>query len=216
MATALAEGPGTRHIMAQSEDLPDEDLLERFLRGEALESQDAFRALVLRHGPSVLGVCRHVLSRDHDAEDAFQATFLVLARKGASISDPRVLSSWLREVAYRTALRARARTSRRRAIERQALAMSTCGHEPGDQDELLSLSELGPVLHEEVVRLPEKYRVPVILSYLQGKTNQEVAELLNWPIGTVKGRLQRARQMLRLRLSRRGVALSEAGPCYRP
>jgi RNA polymerase sigma factor (sigma-70 family) len=215
MATALAQGPDTGHILVDWEDLADEDLLERFLRGGAIEAQDAFRALVRRHGPSVLGVCRHVLVRDHDAEDAFQATFLALARKGATIADRRVLSSWLREVAYRTALRARARAGRRRAIERQAMAMSPRGDEPGDKDELLSLSELRPILHEEVVRLPEKYRVPVTLSYLQGKTNQEVAELLNWPIGTVKGRLLRARQMLRSRLSRRGVALSEASSsCY--
>jgi RNA polymerase sigma factor (sigma-70 family) len=206
MATALAKGSDTGHMTAHPEDLPDADLLERFLRGGALEAQDAFRALVRRHGPSVLGVCRHVLSEDHDAEDAFQATFLVLARRGASIIDRKALSGWLRKVAYRTATRARARASRRRAIERQAMAMTTCGDEPGDQDELLSSSEVRPVLHEEVVRLPEKYRAPVVLGYLQGKTNQEVSELLNWPIGTVKGRLLRARQMLRSRLSRRGVA----------
>ena len=120
MATALAKRPDTGHIMARPEDLPDEDLLERFLRGEARASQDAFRALVGRQGPSVLRNCRHVLVSDNDADDASQATFLVLAREGGSISDRRVLASWFREVAYRTALRARARASRRRAVERQA------------------------------------------------------------------------------------------------
>src|SRR5215472_15469549 len=95
----------------------DEGLLERFLTGEELESQDAFRALVKRHGPRVLGICRHVLDREHDAEDAFQATFLTLARKGASIRNRRVLASWLHEVAHRVALRARARAGRRRLIE---------------------------------------------------------------------------------------------------
>jgi RNA polymerase sigma factor (sigma-70 family) len=205
MAAASNKGPNTGQSRAHWEDLPDDDLLERFLRGGAIEAQDAFRALVGRHGPWVLGLCRHVLARDHDAEDAFQATFLLLARKGASINDRGALRSWLWEVAYRTALRARANAGRRRAIERQAMAQATPGDKPGDQDELLSPIELRPILHEEVVRLPEKYRAPVILSYLQGKTNQEVADLLNWPIGTVKGRLHRARQLLRSRLSRRGV-----------
>jgi RNA polymerase sigma factor (sigma-70 family) len=201
--------------MAHWEDLPDDDLLDRFLRGGAMDAQDAFRALVRRHGPWVLGVCRHVLASDHDAEDAFQETFLLLARKGASINDRRVLSSWLWEVAYRTALRARASAGRRRAIERQAMALATPRDKPGDQDELLlSLMELRPILHEEVVGLPEKYRVPAILSYLQGKTNHEVADLLNWPVGTVKGRLHRARQLLRSRLSRRGVFPSEGSLSY--
>jgi RNA polymerase sigma factor (sigma-70 family) len=95
------------------------------------------------------------------------------------------------------------------------MAMSSSGDEPGDQDELLSLSELRPILHEEVVRLPEKYRFPVVLTYLEGRTNEEVAERLNWPIGTVKVRLLRVRQILRSRLSRRGVALSGASPSCR-
>jgi RNA polymerase sigma factor (sigma-70 family) len=210
MVRVLATRPDAEGPVTRLDDLPDGGLLERFFHGEELEAEDAFGALVERHGPMVLGTCRHVLGRGHDAEDAFQATFLALARRGDAISDPRALSGWLREVAYRIALRARARASRTRAIERQATAMVLGRDEPGDPEEIVSLSELRPVLHEEVARLPEKYRVPVILGYLQGKTNQEVADLLNWPIGTVKGRLLRAREMLRLRLSRRGVALSEA------
>jgi RNA polymerase sigma factor (sigma-70 family) len=209
MACSLATKSDAGSPAASPEDLPDERLLEEFLGGDVLESQAAFRAIVVRHGPMVLAICRHVLDGDHDAEDALQATFLSLARKGAAISDRRALSGWLRGVAYRTALRARARASRRRIAERQAIAMAPARQAAGDPDEIVSLRELRPVLHEEVVRLPEKYRVPVILSYLEGRTNEEVAELLRWPVGTVKGRLMRARRMLRSRLSRRGMALSE-------
>lgn len=213
MAGALATGAIIEGQVARLEDRSDRDLLEQFFHGEAIESQDAFGALVGRHGPSVLGICRHVLDRGHDAEDAFQATFLALARRGQAIHDPTALSAWLREVAYRIALRMRGRTSRRRGIERQAMAMALGQDEPGGQDEIVDLSELRPVLHEELARLPEKYRIPVILSYLEGRTNQEVAELLRWPVGTVKGRLMRARQMLRSRLSRRGVTPSQVSAC---
>jgi RNA polymerase sigma factor (sigma-70 family) len=151
-----------------------------------------------------------VLDREHDAEDAFQATFLTLARKGASIRNRRVLAGWLHEVAHRIALRARARANRHRTLERQVMTMTPPRDEPGNPDEKVSWEELRPVLHEEVVRLPEKYRAPVILGYLEGRTNEEVAKLLQWPVGTVKGRLLRARQLLRSRLTHRGVALSAA------
>jgi RNA polymerase sigma factor (sigma-70 family) len=197
-------------MVAHPVGLPDEDLLERFLSGEELEAQEAFRALVERHGPRVLGICRHVLAREHDAEDAYQATFLTLARKGSTIRNRQALAGWLHEVAHRVALRARARASRRLTIEREVVTMAPPRDRPGNQDEEVSREELRPVLHEEVDRLPEKYRVPVILSYLEGRTNEEVAELLRWPVGTVKGRLLRARQLLRSRLSRRGLALSTA------
>jgi RNA polymerase sigma factor (sigma-70 family) len=183
----------------------DEQLLEQFVNLDDETAENAFRAIVLRHGPMVLGVCRHVLSQHQDAEDAFQATFLVLSRKADSIRDPRVLARWLYEVAYRIAIRARADDGRRRAHERQggqmAATVSIEDHGWG---------ELRPVLHEEVNRLPEKYRTPVILSYLEGKTNEEVAQILQWPVGTVKGRLSRARDLLRSRLTRRGLALSAA------
>jgi RNA polymerase sigma factor (sigma-70 family) len=188
----------------------DESLLEQFLTGVGLDSQEAFQALVVRHGPMVLGICRHVLNQDQDAEDAFQATFLVLARKGASIRNRQVLAGWLHEVAYRIAVKSRAGAVRRRALERQGIAMLPPAVEPNDQDEKAAWNELRPVLHEEVSRLPEKYRIPVILSYLEGKTNEEVADLLQWPVGTVKGRLSRARELLRSRLTRRGLALSAA------
>jgi len=196
--------------MEHGEELSDESLLERYLSGEELVSQEAFRALVVRHGPMVLGTCRHVLNEHHDAEDAFQATFLVLARKGASIRNRRVLAGWLHEVAHRIAIKARATAARRRTLEMKGMAMSPQAIESNGQDEAAAWNELRPVLHDEVHRLPEKYRLPVILSYLEGKSNEEVAELLQWPVGTVKGRLSRARDLLRSRLMRRGLALSAA------
>lgn len=192
------------------EELADAELLERYLARRGPESEDAFRALVERHGPMVLGTCRHVLNQAQDAEDAFQATFLVLARKGASIQNRKALAGWLHEVAHRIAVRSRVGAFRRRALERQGMAMSAPDFEPDDQDEQTAWKELGPVLHDEIDRLPEKYRVPVVLSYLEGRTNEEVACLLQWPVGTVKGRLSRARDLLRSRLSRRGLALSAA------
>src|SRR3954465_6889419 len=154
------------------EALCDEQLLDRILNEDDATAEAAFRTIVVRHGPMVLGVCRHVLNQLQDAEDAFQAVFLVLARKANSIRDRRVLARWLYEVAYRIAMRARTNGVRRRAHERQggemAATVSIDDH---------SWIELRPVLHEEVNRLPEKYRVPVILCYLEGKTNEEAAEL---------------------------------------
>jgi RNA polymerase sigma factor (sigma-70 family) len=210
MASALAERHTKHGVKVFADDLPDEDLLEQFLNAEESESQEAFRALVERHGPMVLGICRHVLSQHHDAEDAFQATFLVLARKGGSIRNRRVLAGWLHEVAHRIAVKARASAVRRRTIERQGLAMSPPASEQNTQNDAAAWNELRPVLHAEVERLPEKYRILVILSYLEGKTNEEVARLLRWPVGTVKGRLSRARDLLRSRLMRRGLTLSAA------
>jgi RNA polymerase sigma factor (sigma-70 family) len=196
--------------LSRAAELPDEDLLDQFLTGEPLDAQESFRAIVERHGPMVLGICRYVLNQDQDAEDAFQATFLVLARKATTIRNPRVLSGWLHEIAYRIAIKARAGTVRRRNVERESMAILPPGIAPDDQSEQAAWSELRPVLHEEVNRLPEKYRIPVILSYLEGKTNEEVAEQLRWPVGTVKGRLSRARDLLRSRLTQRGLALSAA------
>jgi RNA polymerase sigma factor (sigma-70 family) len=187
----------------------DEELLHQFLEGDAEGSGDAFRALVCRHGPMVMGVCRHVLLQDHDAEDAFQATFLTLARKAGTIRDRRVLASWLYEVAYRIAVRSRAGVVRRRQQERESMALTETSLRP-DQEHQAAWNELRPVLHDEINRLPDKYRLPVILSYLEGRTNEEVAALLDWPVGTVKGRLSRARDLLRSRLVRRGLALSAA------
>ncbi len=200
--TIVSNGPSTL-LLEDVEAVTDGELLSRFLNRRPSEAEAAFEVLVRRHGPMVLGVCRHVLNEPQDAEDAFQATFLLLVRKAGSIRDREALGHWLYEVAYRTAVRAKANAARRNARERQGAAMLATGH---DHD--VAWNELRPVLHEEIGRLPEKYRKPVILSYLEGRTNEEVASLLDWPVGTVKGRLSRARDLLRSRLTRRGLALS--------
>jgi RNA polymerase sigma factor (sigma-70 family) len=177
--------------------LDDALLLERFLRAQ---DEAAFAALLKRHGPMVLGVCRRVLNDADDADDAFQATFFVLVRKAAAIGKREALGSWLYKVAYRTALRARSAASRRRAEERKVAAMPASEIEP---DRLWS--DVRPLLDEELDRLPEKYRTPMVLCYLEGKTKEEAARELGWPAGTVSGRLARARELLRRRLSGRGV-----------
>jgi RNA polymerase sigma factor (sigma-70 family) len=181
-------------------EISDGQLLERFCRaGEAA----AFEALVQRHGPMVLGVCRRVLRDGHAAEDAFQATFLVLLRRATALDRQRSLGNWLYTVAYHVALRARADSARRRRTEGVA-------HMPGQKEPQSDLlwRELQPVLDEELGRLPEHYRTAVVLCYLEGRTNEEAGRLLGWPVGTVKSRLARARQLLRTRLARRGVTLS--------
>lgn len=180
--------------------LTDAELLERFA---ARREDAAFAVLVHRHGPLVLGVCRRVLRNAQDAEDAFQAAFLILARKARSVRKQQSLASWLYKVAYRIALRARSVQKQRQAREARVLerraARGSVPEPPG---------ELGQLLDEEVHRLPEKYRIPVLLCYLQGRTNEEAARQLGCPTGTLKVRLLRARQLLRRRLVRRGVALS--------
>ena len=210
MASAVATRYSEHGTKVETDELSDENLLEQFLNGDDLDSQKAFGALVERHGPMVLGICRHVLNQHQDAEDAFQATFLVLAQKAATIRNRRVLAGWLHEVAHRIAVKARTSVVRRRTLERQGVAMSPPVVELNYQDQTAAWNELRPVLHAEVERLPERYRIPVILSYLEGKTNEEVAALLRWPVGTVKGRLSRARDLLRSRLVRRGLTLSAA------
>jgi RNA polymerase sigma factor (sigma-70 family) len=166
-------------------------------------SEGAFAVLVERHGPLVHSVCRRILHDAHDAEDAFQATFLVLARKAQTIQKHQSLGSWLYKVAYRIALRARADISRRRTQEKEAV-QTTPPPTPGEAAQ----RELGRMLDEEVQRLPEKYRAPVTLCYLQGRTNEEAARQLRCPTGTVKVRLMRARDLLRKRLARRGIGLT--------
>jgi RNA polymerase sigma factor (sigma-70 family) len=187
----------------EDESSDDRQLLQRFV---TQRDERAFAVLVRRHGPLVLGTCRQVLRQDHDAEDAFQATFLVLARKAASIHNQGALAAWLHRVALNIASTAKSSAAHRRAHERRAVNMSSRSC-PGDDDEVV-LRDLQPLLHEEVDRLPTKYRVPVVLCYLGGKTNEEAASELGWPLGTVKGRLTRARDVLRARLARRGLALS--------
>ena len=194
-------------------DHSDSMLLDRYLSGSEGDAEEAFRELMFRHGPMVLAVCRRALNGSHDAEDAFQATFLTLARKAATIRDHQYLAGWLCEVAHRIAVRSRGAGARRRAREAQVLAMSDAVRPP-DQENQATREEIRPLIQEEVHRLPEKYRTPVVLSYFEGKSNEEVAELLKWPVGTVKGRLSRARDLLRARLKRRGLALSTAFLLY--
>jgi RNA polymerase sigma factor (sigma-70 family) len=193
-----------------NQDLADDDLVDQFLTGDKIDSDHAFRILLKRHGPMVLGVCRQVFNDEADAEDAFQLTFLILARQVASVRNRANLGAWLHAVAYRTALKMRVKMNRRRSLERQNMLMSPSEFAPDRQHHDAAWNELRPVLHDEVHRLPDKYRVPIILSYLEGKTNEEVARLLQWPVGTVKGRLLKARELLRSRLLRRGMALSAA------
>ncbi len=181
---------------------PDTEPLERFA---ASGDHSAFAALLKRHGPMVYGVCRRILNDSHDADDAFQATFLVLARKAASVRRHGSLASWLYGVAYRTALKARAAAARRRAVEREAIPVRAAVPDPA----LLALwRDLRPLLDEEVARLPEKNRAAFVLCYLEGRTTEEAAQALDCPRGTVLSRLAWARQRLRARLARRGLALS--------
>jgi RNA polymerase sigma factor (sigma-70 family) len=182
------------------DDAGDPQLLERFLhRGD----EAAFAALVRRHGPMVLAVCRRLLSEPHDAEDAFQATFLVLIRKASDLGRPERLGNWLYGVAYRIALKARGQGARRRGFEQPLADIPVEG---GVAD--LVWRELRPVLDEELQRLPDKYRVPVVLCYLEGVSKRAAARQLGWPEGTLSTRLHRAREILRQRLTRRGLALS--------
>ena len=215
----------------------DGQLLARFNAHRDELAEIAFTALVRRHGPMVLRVCRQVLGDWHTADDAFQATFLILARRAGSIRRPDLLGHWLYGVASRTARTARVRNERKRRRESSGRG----GHERLPIDDvhrpelsLVSREEL-EALHEEVSRLPERYRVPVVLCELEGLTYHEAALRLRCPVSTIGVRLKRARERLRLRLTQRGLAptagligalsrrgigfsvdASGAGRCHRP
>jgi RNA polymerase sigma factor (sigma-70 family) len=185
---------------AEPGEVADGQLLARF----ALHHDDAaFHALLRRHGPMVLGVCRRILANAQDAEDAFQATFLVLVHKARSLRKPDSLGGWLYGVACRTARKARNTAARRRALEQKAPTRQV-----PDPLQEAAQRDLEAMLDEEVNRLPERYRVPFVLSHLEGKTHEEVARELGCPRETVTTRLVRARQRLRARLTRRGLAFS--------
>jgi RNA polymerase sigma factor (sigma-70 family) len=173
----------------------DRELLHAFLSGG---DETAFAALVWRHGAMVLGVCRHVLRHEQDAEDAFQATFLVLARNATAIRKAESLSSWLHGTAHQLSLRAARDAMRRRAREKRA---SPAPRESRD----LAWSEVQTILDEEIQRLPEKYRGPVVLCWLEGKSGPQAARELRVPEGTLWSRLAQARKRLQARLSRRGI-----------
>jgi RNA polymerase sigma factor (sigma-70 family) len=186
----LAEAPGAQQA--------DRVLLESFVERREPE---AFASLVRRHGPLVLGVCRRALKNGPDVEDVFQATFLLLAQKARSIRKQESVGSWLYGVAHRLALRTRANADKRRRHERNA------GYLPrAETMDDLTWRELRAALDEELARLPDKYRAPLLLCYLEGKTQDEAARQLAWSKATVKKRLTRGRNLLRSRLTRRGLA----------
>lgn len=179
--------------------LPDADLLERFL---SHRDSAAFEVLLWRHGPMVLSLCRRLLRHDHDAEDAFQATFLILVRQAASISKKESLAAWLYKVAYRTAVRARGR-NRRLGCDTQATANIPAVDNANDA----ARREFDAKLDDAVQQLPPRYRVAIILCCFEGKSYREAAEQLGCPISTLSTRLMRARQLLRKRLNRYGFTL---------
>jgi RNA polymerase sigma factor (sigma-70 family) len=197
-----------RHLRVLSKtqatrELSDGELLERF---RVRREESAFALLVQRHGPMVLGVCLRILADVHAAEDAFQATFLVLVRNAASIREGASAAGWLHGVARRIALKARLRVARDHALERRSVIM------PRDEacDEP-TWDELRAIIDKELEHLPEKYRTPLILCGLEGKTNDQAARELGCPKSSLSSRLVRARELLRARLQRRGITVSGAG-----
>lgn len=196
--------------------LSDASLLERFV---TFREEDAFATLVQRHGPRVLGACRRILRNEHDAEEVSQATFLVLARKAGEIPWRESVGSWLASVAHRLALNARAGVSRRSRRELPVAVLTPAGadldysalpddcHPQADPFAEIARRELRRVLDEELSCLPEKYRAPMVLCYLEGMTNEQAAEQLGWPSGSMSRRLERARSILRQRLASRGLML---------
>jgi RNA polymerase sigma factor (sigma-70 family) len=177
----------------------DGQLLECYLAGR---DEGAFEGLLRRHGPMVLSVCRRILGNAADAEDAFQATFLVLVRKASSISPREMIGNWLYGVAYRTSMKAKVMNAKRRTKERRAKDLPRTAV---SEEEVWQ--ELQPLLDQELNRLPDKYRVPVVLCELEGRPRQEVARQLGWPPGTLSCRLARAKALLAKRLARHHLAL---------
>jgi RNA polymerase sigma factor (sigma-70 family) len=194
--------PSLRDTLALTE-ATDAQLLEWFARGH---EEAPFTALVRRHGPMVWSVSRRVLSHVHDAEDVFQATFLLLARKAASIRKAKSVGSWLHGVAHRLALKARLQQARRQSREKRAADMRAT--RPSGET---SLSEVQAVLDAALGELPEKYRAALVLCYLEGKTQEAAAQRLGCPLATVRTRVARGRKLLRERLANRGLTLSTAG-----
>ncbi|MFI5454320.1 MAG: sigma-70 family RNA polymerase sigma factor [Isosphaerales bacterium] len=186
-------------------ELTDRQLLERFARRSSEASEPAFAALVARHGPMVLRVCRSVLRDEHDAQDAFQAVFLILVQKVGSLWVRDSLGPWLHAVALRVSASARDSALRRRSHERKhaELASQSIRDEGGVEK---GRDELSAVIHDEVGRLPARYRAAVVLCDLEGLTHEEAAWRLGWPVGTVKSRQARGRTRLRSRLLHRGLA----------
>jgi polysaccharide export outer membrane protein len=204
MATGHSVVPPPEELRADPNLLrmTDDRLLGQFIdKGDSA----AFEALVVRHAPRVLGVCRQVLQGPHDVEDAFQSTFLLLARNAASIRKRESLGHWLHGVAHRLAVRLKVKSARRGTAERESRGVGMASPKPEDE---VNRRELRQVIHEEIDRLPERLRQPVMLCYLEGLTNEAAARHLGCPSGTLKVRLATAREILHGRLARRGLALS--------
>jgi RNA polymerase sigma factor (sigma-70 family) len=204
MATRPAS-PALRYIRSlaateHARGLADRELLELF---SGRQEEAAFAELVRRHGPMVLGLCLRILRNEADAEDAFQATFLVLSRKAASLRPRESLCDWLHSVAYRIAQKARIDAARRRTHEGRVGARPVT-----DPLAQMTLQEADEVLHRELARLPDKFRAPLVLCYLEGLTRDEAAQRIGWAVSTLKSRLEQARERLRARLASRGLGLS--------
>jgi RNA polymerase sigma factor (sigma-70 family) len=209
--TSLARDLGSLFQGGSAAGLSDRQLIERFVTRRDEAGEAAFAALVARHGPMVLGVCRQILGDEHLAEDAFQAVFLVLADKARSLREPDLLGNWLFGVAVRTARCARLRLGRRRRAEGTSSARrAATAPAAATADRILLDGERAEALHGEIDRLPGAFRLPVVLCYFEGLTLDEAAHRLRWPVGTLRSRLARARDRLRRGLTRRGFALSNA------
>lgn len=199
-------GPVLRRVRHLIDDgtvagVPDRELLDRYTGGSPESAERAFAALVDRHGPMVLKTCRAVLREEHAAHDAFQATFLVLSRRAASLWVVESLAPWLHGVAVRTSWSARNAAARRRRHENRAGEMSR--REAADAP---APDDRGPIIHQEIDRLPERYRVAIVLCYLDGLTHEQAAERLGCPVGTIRSRLAAGRDRLRRRLILRGLS----------
>ena len=186
-------------------DLPDGQLIDRFRSGAEGAAEPAFAALIERHGPMVMGVCRRLLADSHLAEDAFQATFLVLARRAGSVREREAVGAWLHRVARRVATRAKIRADRRKAREHPGAAEAGVAF-----PDRVELDEIRAAIDEEVGRLGHAQRLPFVLCCLEGLSHEEASRRLRWPIGTVKSRLARGRRRLQDRLTRRGLAPAAA------
>src|SRR5262249_46321540 len=195
-----------RRAAAMDAGIGDAELLRRFV---AHRDEVAFELLMWRHARLVWNVCRRVLQNDHDAEDAFQVTFLALARQAGRIKKSGCLAGWLYQVAFRAALTARERRIKRRESSQvvpELLVLANGEQKLSEEDRT--------ALDQEIIRLPKRYQIPVVLCYLEGKTVSETALLLGWPRGTVASRLARARRRLHTRLARRGVEFTSDLPAH--
>jgi len=180
--------------------LTDGQLLKRFADPDRESSESAFAAVVGRHGPMVFRACRSITLDEHDAEDAYQATFLILAKRHRTLWIRDSLGPWLHRVACRAATRARVAAERRKKAERAAAESAK------DRIEIPAVDDGAGMIHEEIDRLPERHRVPIVLCDVEGLTHDDAARLMGCPVGTVKSRLARGRARMRCRLVRRGLA----------